>query len=293
MIVYEGFMGPDGLPIHQAGQGHELHLDADYYAGKRPVFGPDVFHTTEQDYDKHVDPPAGGAFDYPRREAHAALPRLDLIDAERHRVVADACAGRPRGFRRIEIKAGTKYARDGEVFGFEPREIHAERCEEIEIVLDNSDQIRHDLMILGLNPVFALNVLGPNVASARFVTPDQDVTLVFHCHVATHEKVGMAGRLVVGRGGERLAQTGATAPPAAPAEAIFRGTGTVIAVLPRLDRLIVSHQEIKGFMPAMEMSYAVEPAGLLDGLHRGDRIEFSINGANATITAVTVIEPAR
>src|SRR4029077_1840558 len=134
----------------------------------------------------------------------------------------------------IAIKAGVKFARDGEVWGFEPREIHAERCEEVEIVLDNEDEIRHDLMILGLNPEFALNVLGPNVASARFVTPDQDVTLMFHCHVATHEKVGMAGRLVGGRGGERLAQNApaAVAPPAVPAEAIFRGTGTVIAVLP-------------------------------------------------------------
>jgi len=44
--------------------------------------------------------------------------------------------------------------------------------------------------------------------SARFVTPDEDVTLFFHCHVATHDKVGMKGRLVVGKGGEpkRLAQ---------------------------------------------------------------------------------------
>jgi FtsP/CotA-like multicopper oxidase with cupredoxin domain/Cu/Ag efflux protein CusF len=301
MIVYEGFMGPDGLPVHQAGGAHELHLDPDYYAGKRPVFGTDIFHTTQQDYDKAAGPPAGGAFDYPRREAHAALPRLDLIDAEKHRVVADACAGPPRGFRRIEIKAGTKYARDGEVYGFEPREIHAERCEEVEIVLDNSDEIRHDLMILGLNPVFALNVLGPNLASARFVTPDQDITLMFHCHVATHEKVGMAGRLVVGRGGERVAQA-ATAPagdaaapaaPAVPAEAIFRGTGTVIAALPRLNRLIVNHEEIKGFMPAMEMSYPVKPAGLLDGINSGDKIEFTIDGVSATITGVKVIEAVK
>ena len=69
-------------------------------------------------------------------------------------------------------KAGRQFAREGEVWGFEPREIHAERCEEVEIVLDNSDEIRHDLMVLGLDPMFALNVLGPNVASARFVTPD-------------------------------------------------------------------------------------------------------------------------
>ena len=133
-------------------------------------------------------------------------------------------------------------------------------------------------------------VLGPNQASARLVVPDQDITLTFHCHVATHEKVGMAGRLVVGRGGAALAQAD---PPGAAGEASFHGTGTVIAILSRLKRLIVNHEEIKGFMPAMEMTYVVEPAGLLDGLNRGDRIEFSINGANSTITAVKVIGAGR
>ena len=127
-------------------------------------------------------------------------------------MVAHACADAPRGHRRIEIKAGRRFAREGEVWAFEPREIHAGRCEEVEIVLDNSDEIRHDLMILGLDPLFALNVLGPNVASARFVTPDEDITLPFHCHVATHEKMGMAGRLIVGRGGDKLAQASAPAP---------------------------------------------------------------------------------
>src|ERR1700722_2232383 len=34
---------------------------------------------------------------------------------------------------------------------------------------------------------------------------------------------------------------------------IFHGTGTVVAALPRVSRLIVNHPEIKGFMPAMEM----------------------------------------
>jgi Cu/Ag efflux protein CusF/plastocyanin len=189
--------------------------------------------------------------------------------------------------RRIEIKAGRKYAREGEVFGFEPREIHAERCEEVEIVLDNSDEVRHDLMILGLDPQFALNVLGPNVASARFVTPDEDITLPFHCHVATHEKMGMAGRLIVGRGGERVAQSSSAAP--AVAGQVFHGTGTVIAAIPRVNRLIVNHPEIKGFMPAMEMSYPVNPVKLLDGVKSGDTIEFSIDAASATITALKVI----
>jgi len=201
-------------------------------------------------------------------------------------VVAHSCAGAPRGFRRIAIKAGRNFAREGEVFGFEPREIHAERCEEVEIVLDNGDEVRHDLMILGLDPQFALNVLGPNVGSARFVTPDADVTLPFHCHVPTHEKMGMAGRLIVGRGGDKVAQA---APAPGPAAQVFHGTGKVIAALPRVNRLVVSHPEIKGFMPAMEMSYPVDPPKLLEGLKSGDRIEFTIDAASSTITEVKVV----
>jgi FtsP/CotA-like multicopper oxidase with cupredoxin domain/Cu/Ag efflux protein CusF len=286
MIVYEGFLGADGLPIHQVGDAaHALHFDPAYYQGQRPVFDPKIFHSTEAAYDaRKPDPPAGGAFDYPRRGELGPLPRLDLIDAENHRVLTHACAS-PRGHRRIEIKAGRKFAREGEVWGFEPREIHVERCEEVEVVLDNSDEVRHDLMILGLDPLFALNVLGPNVASARFVAPDEDITLRFHCHVATHEKMGMAGRLIVGRGGDKVAQ--AVAP--APAGGVFHGTGTVIAALPRVNRLIVDHGEIKGFMPAMEMSYPAKEPKLLEGLKSGDRIEFTIDGASATITAVKVI----
>jgi FtsP/CotA-like multicopper oxidase with cupredoxin domain/Cu/Ag efflux protein CusF len=290
MIVYEGFLGADGLPIHQAGDAaHALHFDPAYYQGQRPVFDPKIFHSTEATYDdRKPDPPAGGEFDYPRRADLGPLPRLDLIDAEKHRVLAHACASAPRGHRRIEIKAGRKFAREGEVWAFEPREIHVGRCEEVELVLDNSDEIRHDLMILGLDPQFALNVLGPNVASARFVTPDEDITLPFHCHVPTHEKMGMAGRLVVGRGGTQVAQAGAGTP--VPAGQVFHGSGKVIAALPRVNRLIVSHPEIKGFMPAMEMSYPVNPPKLLEGLKSGDRIEFTIDGASATITEVKVIE---
>ena len=87
------------------------------------------------------------------------------------------------------------------MFGFEPRELRVGRCEDVEIVLENADEIRHDLMIPGLNPIFALNVVGPKTISGRFVTPDEDVTLFMHCHLPAHDKVGMVGRLVVGRGG--------------------------------------------------------------------------------------------
>ena len=63
----------------------------------------------------------------------------------------------------------------------------------------------------------------------------------------------------------------------------------MIAALPRVNRLIVSHPEIKGFMPAMEMSYPVSAPKLLEGLKSGDQIEFTIDAASSTITEVKVI----
>jgi FtsP/CotA-like multicopper oxidase with cupredoxin domain/Cu/Ag efflux protein CusF len=293
-IIYSEYLAPDGLPRDHVGHSaHARFFDPAYYQGKVPVFDPKIFGTTEQDYERGwpTTPPAGGAFDYPVREPPAALPRLDLIDAERHRAVASACPDRPRGVRRIHVKAGRQYAREGEVFAFEPRELRAERCEEVEVVLENNDEIRHDLMIPGLNPIFAINFVGPDTERARFVTPDEDVTLFFHCHVPAHDKVGMSGSLVVGKGGApRMAQ--AAAPTGEPPKMV-QGVGVVIAAVPRVGRLIVHHEEIKGFMAAMEMSYPVATPSLLSGLNPGDRIEFTIDAGRAVITAITVTAPAR
>jgi FtsP/CotA-like multicopper oxidase with cupredoxin domain/Cu/Ag efflux protein CusF len=293
VIVYKDFLGADGLPIDQLGghSAHSAYFNPEYYQGKLPVFDSNIFNSTIATYEKGWPdaPPTGGTFDYPRREALAALPRQDLIDAERHRPVASSCEERPRSTRRIMVKAGRQYAREGEVFAFEPREIHAERCEEVEIVLENNDEIRHDLMIPGLNPIFALNVVGPDTESARFVTPDEDVTLFLHCHVPIHDKVGMVGKLIVGKGGapKVLAQA-----PAAESKA-YKGIGVVIATVPRMNRLIVNHEEIKGFMAAMEMSYPVTPPDLLNGLNPGDKIGFTIDAGRSTIVAIEVIEAAK
>jgi FtsP/CotA-like multicopper oxidase with cupredoxin domain/Cu/Ag efflux protein CusF len=294
VIVYKDFLGPDGLPIDQLGghSAHSVYFNPEYYQGKIPVFDPKIFGTDVANYEKGwpSTPPAGGAFDYPKREVLAPLPRQDLIDAERHRPVASSCGERPRSTRRIVVKAGHQYAREGEVFAFEPREIHAERCEEVEIVLENNDEVRHDLMIPGLNPMFALNVVGPDTDSGRFVTPDEDVTLLLHCHVPIHDKVGMIGKLIVGKGGEpkvTLAQA-----PAVDGKS-YKGVGVVVATIPRMNRLIVNHEEIKGFMAAMEMSYPVTPPNLLNGLNPGDKIGFTIDGTKSSIVAIEVIETAK
>ncbi len=200
----------------------------------------------------------------------------------KHRVVAKSC-GKPRSFRRIEMKGGTKFARTGEVFAFEPRVIRAKRCEEVEIVLENTDAVRHALMLPGLNPMFVLEFTGRRVKSFRFVTPDEDVTLEFHCHVPTHEQMGMLGELIVGKGGKPPKRE---APPPGIAR-LFKGIGAVVAVEPRKNRLVLSHGEIKGFMaPMAEMSFMVTPATLLKGIEPGDKVRFTIDADKRAIVDI-------
>ena len=205
---------------------------------------------------------------------------------EQHRIVATSCE-QPRGFRRINMKGGTKFAREGEVFAFEPRLIRAERCEEVEIVLENTNAARHALMLPGLNPMFTLEFTGRGVKSLRFVTPDEDVTLEFHCHVSTHEQMGMVGQLIVGKGGEPPARE---APPPGTAR-LFEGVGVVVAVEPRKNRLVLTHGEIKGFMAAMvEMSFMVTPATLLKGIEPGDKVRFTIDADKRAIVDVVPLD---
>ena len=60
-----------------------------------------------------------------------------------------------------------------------------------------------------------------------------------------------------------------------------------------MNRLIVNHEEIKGFMAAMEMSYPVAPPELLNRLNPGDKIGFTIDAAKSSIVAIEVIEAAK
>ncbi len=203
-----------------------------------------------------------------------------------HQIVATSCK-QPRSFRRIVMKGGNRFARAGEVFAFEPRVIRAKRCEEVEIVLENTDAVRHALMLPGLNPMFVLEFTGRGVKSLRFVTPDEDVTLEFHCHVPTHEQMGMLGELIVGKGGKPPAHE---APPPGTAR-LFNGIGEVFAVDPRNNRLILTHGEIKGFMAAMEeMSFVVTPATLLKGIAPGDKVRFTIDADKRAIVDVVPLE---
>jgi Cu/Ag efflux protein CusF len=255
----------------------------------------------------------------------AGLPQLDLIDAHRHRPVARPCAERPRGVQVVHIKAGTRYARAGETYAFEPRRIHVDRCTALTVVIENTDDIRHDFMIPGLNPMVAINVMGPGTAEASFVTPDQDVTLLFHCHVSTHERHGMLGTLIVGRGSRldklesdgivlRSGPDGATARiaagPAADASlkpvasmtgmpamaagagvapALVHGTAAVVSVQSGKRQIVVDGDAIPGYMAAMTMVYRVVSPELLNGLKPRDRISLTVDVSNNTVVAIKLL----
>jgi Cu/Ag efflux protein CusF len=158
-------------------------------------------------------------------------------------------------------------------------------------------------MLNGLNPGFEVNLAGRGTASARFVTPDTDITLRFHCHVPMHDRVGMLGEFVVGKGSAQIAQTAQTtviaaapnAPPpvsrSAPPQTAD-GVGTIIATVPRMSRIIIDHEEIPGIMAAMEMSYPVDPPSLLESLQSGDRVQFTIDVTAAKITGLKVLQRA-
>ncbi len=51
VIVYEDFLGDDGLPIDQLGghSAHAVYFNPEYYQGKMPVFDPKIFNTTSAD----------------------------------------------------------------------------------------------------------------------------------------------------------------------------------------------------------------------------------------------------
>ncbi len=157
------------------------------------------------------------------------------------------------------------------------------------MVLENTDQVRHALMLPGLNPMFMLEFRGSDTQVARFVTPDRDVTLEFHCHVETHEKMGMRGLLIVGRGSPA---GGSERHPAQEAEPrrLYRGVGVVLSVDRRAGRIVVDHGEIKGFMGPMVMSYKVSPAKLLQGIMPEGKIRFTIDADQRVIVKVEPLQ---
>lgn len=280
-IVYEEFIEADGLP--KVPGDLSRFFNPDFYLGKIPVFDPKIFHSAYETYESPKTPTKSHHHEPQRHQEHPhsrSPSKSDVLEAhglEDHRTVAHQCE-KPRGLQKLTVRGGIKYAREGEVYAFEPRSIHVKPCEEVQVTLINEDHVRHAFMLPGLNPMFIIELTGPSQHTASFVAPDEDITLEFHCHVETHEKMGMHGEVIVGKGGapKTVAQ----------ARDLYEGVGVILEVDRRDNQLVLDHEEIKGFMAKMIMGYPVRSPDLLHGLKAGDKVTFKIDPAKQAIVEV-------
>jgi Cu/Ag efflux protein CusF len=64
------------------------------------------------------------------------------------------------------------------------------------------------------------------------------------------------------------------------------GEGTVIALIPQSQEIVVDHEEIKDFMDAMTMGYKLSSRSLLQRVKPGDKVRFTIDTEKRAITKI-------
>jgi Cu/Ag efflux protein CusF len=68
------------------------------------------------------------------------------------------------------------------------------------------------------------------------------------------------------------------------------GVGKIIAVLPQSQEVVIAHDEIKGVMEAMTMGYKVSSRSLLKGIKSGDKIRFTLDTENQSVTKIVKLK---
>lgn len=68
------------------------------------------------------------------------------------------------------------------------------------------------------------------------------------------------------------------------------GEGTVVALNPGKQQVVLEHGEIKGFMEAMTMGYKTHPASLMKTVKPGDRVRFTIDTEARAITKIEKLQ---
>ena len=104
------------------------------------------------------------------------------------------------------------------------------------------------------------------------------------------------GYLFWGVRADRLArelEAGRASPATLGAERVYEVTGVVRATLPDLDGVVVTHDEIPGYMPAMTMGFRAAAPEILRSVQAGDAVRFTLRGTlpSLAITALEKIAP--
>jgi Cu/Ag efflux protein CusF len=69
-----------------------------------------------------------------------------------------------------------------------------------------------------------------------------------------------------------------------------RAEGKVIAVVPKNNEIVLSHDEIQGFMDAMTMGYKVSSSALMKTVKPGDTVQFTIDTEKQLITEISKVQ---
>lgn len=75
-------------------------------------------------------------------------------------------------------------------------------------------------------------------------------------------------------------------PQLKPKPKFVTGEGTVVALAPQKQQIVLEHGEIKDFMEAMTMGYKINPLSLLDKVKAGDKVRFTIDTDARAITKI-------
>ena len=90
--------------------------------------------------------------------------------------------------------------------------------------------------------------------------------------------------------GHRGPHTAKEHPELKPKPKLVTGEGTVIALRPDKQQLVLEHGEIKDFMEPMTMGYKTHPASLLTTVKPGDKVRFTIDTEARAITKIQKVK---
>jgi mono/diheme cytochrome c family protein len=86
--------------------------------------------------------------------------------------------------------------------------------------------------------------------------------------------------------GHRGPHTASAHPELKPKPKFVTGEGTVVALRPNRQQVVLEHGEIKDFMEPMTMGYKIDPASLLKTVAPGDKVRFTIDTEARAITKI-------
>jgi len=75
-------------------------------------------------------------------------------------------------------------------------------------------------------------------------------------------------------------------------ERVWQVTGLVLAVVPEINVLVITHGDIPGYMPAMTMGFRAASPTIHEAVSVGDPVRFTLKGTppNVVITAIEKME---